>query len=103
MPGKSSNVKGIVINTAAKVVNTLNAFGYQQSLEIANTSALEFKLPNAAKELTLKLSSTAQSNVNIPSQAAIEEDYAAMVDGINKVAAPIWRPNTKYLVEFSVK
>jgi len=42
-------------------------------------------------------------NVNIPSQAAIQEDYAAMVDGINKVAAPIWRPNTKYFVEFAVK
>jgi|GEM_PF-3550570 len=64
LQGRSSNVKGIVINSNAKVVNTPNAFGYQQSLEFANTSALEFKLPKASLQVTLKLSSTAQK-VNV--------------------------------------
>ncbi|WP_075343792.1 hypothetical protein [Tenacibaculum agarivorans] len=42
-------------------------------------------------------------NLNIPSQSAIQEDYNATVEAINKVAAPIWRPNTKYHVAFTVQ
>ncbi|WP_430408562.1 hypothetical protein [Kordia sp.] len=42
-------------------------------------------------------------NINIPGQQAIQEDYLATVDGINKVVDPIWRPNTKYYIAFTVK
>ena len=42
-------------------------------------------------------------NLNIPTQSAIQEDYDAMVAGINKVVDPIWRPNTKYYIAFEVK
>ena len=40
---------------------------------------------------------------NIPNQQAIQEDYEAMVAGINEVIDPIWRPNTKYHIEFTLK
>jgi hypothetical protein len=39
----------------------------------------------------------------IPSQAAVEEDTQAMIAGINTTAQPIWRPNTKYYIKFSLK
>jgi hypothetical protein len=42
-------------------------------------------------------------NLNIPGQEAIQEDYEAMLAGINNVVDPIWRPDTKYYIEFEVK
>ncbi|CAM1343792.1 hypothetical protein [Tenacibaculum amylolyticum] len=42
-------------------------------------------------------------NLNIPSQDAIQQDHEATVEAINKAGAPIWRPNTKYHVAFTVK
>lgn len=42
-------------------------------------------------------------NQNIPSQEAIQEDYEATIEAINNIVDPIWRPNTKYHVEFTVK
>lgn len=42
-------------------------------------------------------------NVNLPSQDAIAADYQAAVDGMTQVIAPIWRPNTRYLVQFELQ
>ena len=45
----------------------------------------------------------AEYNINIPSQEAIQTDYQATVDAINKVVEPIWRPNTKYYMHFTLQ
>lgn len=37
-----------------------------------------------------------QLQLQIPSQDAIQEDYSSMVDSVEKMLAPVWRPNTKY-------
>lgn len=42
-------------------------------------------------------------NVNIPSQAAIEADAAATINGINNFIQPIWRPDTSYYIHFELK
>ena len=42
-------------------------------------------------------------NDNIPGQEAIQKDYLATVDAVNKVVDPIWRPNTKYHIAFTLK
>jgi hypothetical protein len=42
-------------------------------------------------------------NINIPSQAAIAADAQAAIDGINQYIQPIWRPDTSYVVQFSLK
>ena len=42
-------------------------------------------------------------NLSIPDQEAIQEDYEATVAGIRDVVSPIWRPNTKYQVAFTLK
>lgn len=42
-------------------------------------------------------------NLNIPGQEPIQEDYLATIEAINNVVDPIWRPNTKYHIEFTVK
>lgn len=41
-------------------------------------------------------------NLSVPSQAAIQQDYADAVQGIEKMLTPIWRPSTKYCVHLSV-
>ncbi|WP_298510397.1 hypothetical protein [uncultured Kordia sp.] len=42
-------------------------------------------------------------NIAIPSQAAIVEDQLAMEEAIEKIVQPVWRPNTKYYVKFTLK
>ncbi len=39
------------------------------------------------------------SNSLIPGQNAIEEDFQLMQEAIQKTVAPVWRPNSKFLVE----
>lgn len=58
--GQKSRVNGIVMNSVAKVVNEPNGFGFSQSLKFPNTSALEFKLPREAREVSLKISTDAE-------------------------------------------
>lgn len=42
-------------------------------------------------------------NINIPSSAAIEEDYQFMKEAIEKTIVPIWRPDTTYRVKIKLK
>ncbi|OJJ15925.1 hypothetical protein BKI52_37025 [marine bacterium AO1-C] len=42
-------------------------------------------------------------NQNIPAQNAIQEDYQASVDAINKTVTPVWRPNAKYYIHFKLQ
>ncbi|WP_136468747.1 hypothetical protein [Flagellimonas onchidii] len=42
-------------------------------------------------------------NQNIPSQAAIQEDYQLAEDAVKGVIAPIWRPDTKYYLHLKLK
>lgn len=42
-------------------------------------------------------------NINIPSQAAIETDAQATIDGLTKYIQPIWRPDTNYYIHFVLK
>ncbi|MEL6534209.1 MAG: hypothetical protein AAFQ98_02295 [Bacteroidota bacterium] len=42
-------------------------------------------------------------NVNIPGQDAISEDFTAGLAAVTKVADPILRPETKYLLSFTLK
>ncbi|MDH7911369.1 hypothetical protein [Winogradskyella sp. SYSU M77433] len=42
-------------------------------------------------------------NSAIPGQAAIVEDQKFMVEAVEKVVQPIWRPNTKYFIKFTLK
>ncbi len=44
-----------------------------------------------------------QYNLNIPSQAAIQADAQAAVDGITQFIQPVWRPDTSYVVRFTLK
>lgn len=44
-----------------------------------------------------------QYNINIPSQAAITADSQAAIDGITQYVQPIWRPDTSYVVQFTLK
>lgn len=39
-----------------------------------------------------------QYNINIPEQAAIQEDYELMVAAMQKTFAPIWRPNSTFRI-----
>ncbi len=41
-------------------------------------------------------------NINIPSAAAIQEDFEADVAAITKAVTPIWRPNSKYRLHFTL-
>jgi hypothetical protein len=41
-----------------------------------------------------------QYNINIPSQAAIQEDTMATIAGITQKIQPVWRPDTHYYVHF---
>ncbi len=43
-----------------------------------------------------------QFNESIPAQEAIESDYQNTVEAIEKMLAPIWRPDTKYLIYLNV-
>lgn len=42
-------------------------------------------------------------NQTIPSQAAVQQDTGAMIDGMQATAQPIWRPNTTYYIKFKLK
>lgn len=42
-------------------------------------------------------------NQHIPAQPAIQADYQASVDAINKTVTPVWRPNTQYYIHFKLK
>jgi hypothetical protein len=42
-------------------------------------------------------------NLQIPSQAAITAEAQAAIDGINQYIQPIWRPDTSYVVQFTLK
>jgi hypothetical protein len=42
-------------------------------------------------------------NLLIPSQAEIEADAQATIDGITQYIQPIWRPDTTYVVSFTLK
>lgn len=44
-----------------------------------------------------------QWNQTVPGTAAIEEDFEAMTDAVQKEAQPIWRPNTFYYVKYTLK
>lgn len=44
-----------------------------------------------------------QYNINIPGQAAIEEDTEATIAGITQYIQPVWRPNTHFIVNFKLK
>ncbi|MEL6866443.1 MAG: hypothetical protein AAFP19_18605, partial [Bacteroidota bacterium] len=41
-------------------------------------------------------------NIHIPTQQAIQEDYQATRDAIQKMLAPIWRPDTQYVMHLKV-
>jgi hypothetical protein len=41
-------------------------------------------------------------NLNIPGQTVIDEDYKQMKDALKYEKAPIWRPNSKYLITLKV-
>jgi hypothetical protein len=42
-------------------------------------------------------------NSTIPGQAAIAEDQATMILGMQKTAQPIWRPDTQFHIHFTLK
>jgi hypothetical protein len=42
-------------------------------------------------------------NQDIPSQADIDQEYEDMADAINKVIAPIWRPDETYAIEVKTR
>jgi len=42
-------------------------------------------------------------NESIPGSEAIEEEYEGMVQGLQKIAQPIWRPNSFYYIKFRLK
>lgn len=42
-------------------------------------------------------------NINIPSQAAIQADAQATIDGLTQYIQPIWRPDTNYYIHFVLK
>ncbi|KOS04789.1 hypothetical protein AM493_01065 [Flavobacterium akiainvivens] len=42
-------------------------------------------------------------NENIPGMAAVEADAQAAINGITQYIQPIWRPDTSYLVNFTLK
>ncbi len=42
-------------------------------------------------------------NENIPGQAAIQGETQAAINAIGKSVQPIWRPDTKYLVKFTLR
>ncbi|HEX6429219.1 MAG TPA: hypothetical protein VF008_16090, partial [Niastella sp.] len=42
-------------------------------------------------------------NQDIPTQADIEQEYTDMADAINKVIAPIWRPDETYAIEVKTR
>ncbi|GGG35427.1 hypothetical protein GCM10011344_40330 [Dokdonia pacifica] len=42
-------------------------------------------------------------NETIPDSEAIAEEHQDMVDGLSKVAQPIWRPNTSYYIKYTLK
>jgi len=42
-------------------------------------------------------------NINIPSQAAIEADSQATINGVTQYIQPIWRPDTSYFIHFVLK
>jgi hypothetical protein len=42
-------------------------------------------------------------NINIPGQAAIEADFGATQEAIERMLAPIWRPDTKYYVRMKLR
>src|SRR5699024_7431857 len=44
-----------------------------------------------------------QWNQTVPGTAAIEEDFEAMTDAVQKEAQPIWRPNTSYYIKYTLK
>lgn len=44
-----------------------------------------------------------QWNETVPGTQAIEEDFEAMIEGMEKEAQPIWRPNTTYYIKFTLK
>lgn len=44
-----------------------------------------------------------QYNIYIPGQAAIEADTEATIAGITQFIQPIWRPDTHYVVQFTLK
>lgn len=44
-----------------------------------------------------------QYNINIPSQATIEADAQATIDGLTNFIQPIWRPDTQYYIHFVLK
>jgi hypothetical protein len=41
-------------------------------------------------------------NLTLPGQAAVEKDYQAAVDAVQKRLTPIWRPHVKYSVRLQV-
>ena len=43
-----------------------------------------------------------QFNISVPSQAAIQQDYANAVAGIERMLNPIWRPDQKYCIHLQV-
>ncbi|WP_299457978.1 hypothetical protein [uncultured Microscilla sp.] len=42
-------------------------------------------------------------NQHIPGQAAIQKDYQASVNALNKTVRPVWRPNSTYYVHFKLR
>lgn len=44
-----------------------------------------------------------QWNETIPGSEAVEEEYQDMIEGLQKTAQPIWRPNTAYYIKYSLK
>lgn len=44
-----------------------------------------------------------QTNINIPSQAAVTGQNIAMVQSLQQIVQPIWRPNTIYAIQIETK
>ncbi|EAY24166.1 hypothetical protein [Microscilla marina] len=42
-------------------------------------------------------------NQHIPGQTAIQEDYQASVNALNKTVRPVWRPNSTYYIHFKLR
>jgi hypothetical protein len=42
-------------------------------------------------------------NLKIPSEEAIQEDFALAEESVNKVIAPVWRPDTKYYLHLTLR
>lgn len=44
-----------------------------------------------------------QYELTVPGQDALNESYAAMIQGISEVIHPIWRPNTAYCIQLRLR